>query len=371
MEPRSSRSQKAVCRFYQTLNILELTTDALRTIEWLRTKGMLERLICPKCNHDLSLISNEGNVCDDYIARCSSCIFEKSLRTDIILSRFRISLDELTRIIFYHFIQRHNQARISKDTGINKNTVSSVCKLIRNSIHIYMQYLYKCERFGTKSVVERDSNNNLMVSPACEIDESLITHRKLPDGTRQQVWCVGIFDRSIKEYKIFVVVNRSAKILMPLIKEHIYTDPANPTRIYSDGWAAYLGLPKHHYSHHRINHSEGFGFSTETTNKIESFWSELKRESSCNSGIKANSLKQLQIKLDTALWFLMNKNSDLVEELAQVFDMVKMLGVEGVDDIEDDFDEDLVEEGGEEEAKEKNDASNDSEDLKNDCMEIE
>lgn len=356
MEPKSqSRSQRAIFRFNTAFTILETTKSSLKTIEWLRGHGLLEYLRCDACKVHFSLISNKGNVCDDFVARCPTCKREQSLRTGSFLDRFRISLVELTRIIFYHFLQRHTQTQIARETGLNKNTVSSVCRLVRKIIHIYMQYTYSNFPFGEKLAIERDPDGNIMRTPACEIDETMICHKTLSDGTKKQIWCFGLYDRSSKEYKIFVIPNRSAQVLIPIITKHVYTAPNNPTRIYSDGWAAYLQLTRYHYEHRRINHTIGFGLGSETTNGIESFWSQLKSAAGSYHGIKGSTRKEIQIKLDTALWFLVNKNTDLIQELVDVFALVKNFGVE----VEDD---DEMEEEEDDETEDEDEADNVEED---------
>lgn len=55
-----------------------------------------------------------------------------------------------------------------------------------------------------------------------------------------QVWVVGIWDRAEKSVKLFVVGNdRTAQKLIPIISDHVETDPNDKTIIYTDGWLAY------------------------------------------------------------------------------------------------------------------------------------
>ena len=70
------------------------------------------------------------------------------------------------------------------------------------------------------------NNIDLPDVPVFEIDESLFTHI---DGS--QVWVFGIITRVTREARCWVVRDRSADTLLPLIQENI----APGSLIYSDG----------------------------------------------------------------------------------------------------------------------------------------
>jgi hypothetical protein len=75
------------------------------------------------------------------------------------------------------------------------------------------------------------------------------------------------------------VEDRSASTLLPLIKRYILPG----TKIISDRWAAYNGIPdidiNPPYIHETVNHTENFvdPITGATTNHIERMWCEAKR----------------------------------------------------------------------------------------------
>ena len=91
--------------------------------------------------------------------------------------------------------------------------------------------------------VEELDNKSFLNSPACEVDESLLSHLvEGEDMTSRQQWVLGIWDRSLKFAKVFIVPDRSAETLIPIINRNVRNDMGNSTRIYSDYWGAYNEL---------------------------------------------------------------------------------------------------------------------------------
>jgi len=89
--------------------------------------------------------------------------------------------------------------------------------------------------------------------------------------------------------------------LLLIIQDHV----SERSHIYTDGWLAYNGLFDLIYIHTRIIHERGFGLGDNTTNHIEALWSELKQLTNYDSGIKAGTLRPLELvqhQIDTGLW---------------------------------------------------------------------
>lgn len=84
---------------------------------------------------------------------------------------------------------------------------------------------------------------------------------------------LGLLQRDGK-VRTFVVPNRQAEILNPIMRENVETD----SRIISDAWGAYREL-KDEYKHIAIKHALGdyVTHGDEHTNNIEGYWSILKR----------------------------------------------------------------------------------------------
>ena len=141
-----------------------------------------------------------------------------------------------------------------------------------------------------------------------EIDERLFTHS---DG--KQIWVFGLYSRNTREARCFTVADRTAQNLIPIIQTHV----PEGSHIYTDGWLAYIGLSDLGYNHTRVIHERGFGSGDNTTNHIEALWSDLKNPTNHDSGIKAGTLRPLELvqhHIDTGLWRRSNRDRDLVEE---------------------------------------------------------
>jgi len=108
--------------------------------------------------------------------------------------------------------------------------------------------------------------------PVVEIDESLFSHIT-EDGVREQVWDLGIYDHGSDEFRMFVVPDRTSDTHIPVITDYV----APGTVIYTDGWRAYGGLGDLDYDDRVVLHVHGFGRGLDTTNGIESCWSQVKR----------------------------------------------------------------------------------------------
>jgi len=153
-------------------------------------------------------------------------------------------------------------------------------------------------------------NNEDQLSGIVEIDETLMTHHE-----GQQMWTFGIFDRVTKELRCFCVPDRTSQTLIPIIKEHV----GPGSRIYSDGWAAYNTITNEGYDRIVVPHVNGFGSGENTTNGIESCWSEIKRLTNQSRGIQLSqedALGDLQDHVNVGVWRRLYKDANLVDELA-------------------------------------------------------
>jgi len=86
-------------------------------------------------------------------------------------------------------------------------------------------------------------------------------------------------------------------------------DIGDPTRVYTDCWEAYTQLGELNYEHHVINHQHGFGEGIETTNHIESFWSEIRNLSDFNKCFNTSDIEAVADHVKVAIWRWRNKNS--------------------------------------------------------------
>jgi len=116
---------------------------------------------------------------------------------------------------------------------------------------------------------------------------------------------------------MFAVPDRSGPTLLTIIEENVDQESV----IYTDGWAAYRGLANLGYEHRVVVHNQGFGRGLDTTNGIESCWSQVKRLSDYYRGIQGrgpNALMQIQDYINHGVWLRHVRRRNQVEELINV-----------------------------------------------------
>lgn len=87
-----------------------------------------------------------------------------------------------------------------------------------------------------------------------QIDESKFGKRKYNRGRHiEGHWVIGMIADGSDDLRLEVCPDneRSAAILVPLIKKHVQEGSI----IHTDYWRAYMSLPEHGYTHRRVNHS--------------------------------------------------------------------------------------------------------------------
>jgi len=306
-----SRLQTIQNRFSEEETMLDITRHHEITLAWLYGNGLLKRdILCPKCSQANLKIENDNSKADRRRFRCprTDCRKTASIRTGSIFENSKLTLMEYTRIVFYYFLNNVCRSQVLKELPIDKNTVSELYSSTREQISLFV----RGEQLGYQigDIVEDIEDTHLGV----EIDESLFSHIN-----GEQVWVFGLFDRRTSEARAFVVENRTADVLIPLIIANVTPG----ARIYSDGWAAYSSLSDHGFDHRVVNHSVGFGHGFFTTNHIESIWSELKFLTKKSQGIVKgygeNKREGIQHHIDVGIWRLRNKGENLAERLVFVF----------------------------------------------------
>ena len=87
------------------------------------------------------------------------------------------------------------------------------------------------------------------------------------------------------------MIRRDEKTLMKIITEHV--ESSSDMKIVSDGWAAYSKLQEAGVKHSVVIHKEEFkNKEGDTTNSIESIWSQLKTWIARMHGIDQNYLEE-------------------------------------------------------------------------------
>lgn len=117
-----------------------------------------------------------------------------------------------------------------------------------------------------------------------QIDETKCGKRKYNRGRQiEGHWVIGMIEDGNDDLRLEVCPDneRSAEILVPLIKKHVQEGSI----IYTDYWRAYNCLPDHGYTHRRVNHSDPVNKFVAPdgthTQRIESQWRGLKKSFRC------------------------------------------------------------------------------------------
>jgi transposase-like protein len=162
--------------------------------------------------------------------------------------------------------------------GVNRNTVNSYYRLIREAIF-------------RQSLME-----NSLEDGEFELDESYFGAKRIRGkrgrGAAGKTPVFGLLKRGGKVF-VSIVPNCSKEALMPIIQGQILEG----STIHTDGWKAYDGLIVNGYDHYRVYHCENeFARGKSHVNGIEAFWSFAKRRlakfNGCNSNTFVLHLKE-------------------------------------------------------------------------------
>jgi hypothetical protein len=114
-----------------------------------------------------------------------------SLRENTLFEGCKAPLVLIFRVLFHHFLQNHSITRTINETELNKITISKIFDLAIYSIHMEEVMCRVFDPICQTRILERenaeiwdrlDRGENLgnrrhfYHSPACEIDEALVTH---------------------------------------------------------------------------------------------------------------------------------------------------------------------------------------------------
>lgn len=103
--------------------------------------------------------------------------------------------------------------------------------------------------------------------------------------------------------RAFVVPNTSGTTIKPIIYDYVNLG----SNVMTDEWKAYNGLYRH-YNHCFVEHNKGsYSIGDITTNRIENFWSVLKR--TLNGSYISVSKKYLQLYVNEAAFRYNHRNS--------------------------------------------------------------
>jgi len=139
---------------------------------------------------------------------------------------------------------------------------------------------------------------------------------ELPSIVAVKKW-VSREEQLVSQVRMFPVRDRSAQTLIPINEENVHPDAV----IYTDGWRGYNSLAARGYQHRIVIHEGGFSRGLDTTNGIESCWSQVKRLSDFYRGIKARepgALGRVQDHVNHGVWLRHIRHNNVILELIDV-----------------------------------------------------
>lgn len=312
---------------------MNIMPDEINAIKFFQEIGLLTQTSdrrCPKCFEKDWVWKKDNQRTDNGRFECKKCTKKWLLRDNTIFTNLRIEFSKIYCILLYGFIQRRSMNYISEKYNISKDTVSKLYNYCGTICENVIEMYYNCCSLGKELTLEEikkpeieivetddmiyyDENNNLYYhqSPGVEIDECLLGHFNKDENVfMKQQWVIGIVDRSTKDFKVFLTNDRSQETIDDIVTTNVHNNYLIKTRIYTDCWAGYTNISNLGYSHHKVNHSIGFGIGTYTTNHVENLWSRIKGTGLFEEGFSSSDYSAVYRQLKIAEYLVLFNNFD-------------------------------------------------------------
>ena len=117
---------------------------------------------------------------------------------------------------------------------------------------------------------------------AVEIDESKFTHHA-KGGQNNTVWVLGFYERGTKDVRAFVMKDRTEVTCTQMIRDNVQEG----AEVFTDFWRGYNNCQEFYV--HRVVNKAKYGSGQgeyQTTSRVESLWSIIKRNIHTYSSIK-------------------------------------------------------------------------------------
>lgn len=223
---------------YFQANIEELDRINIgnETEQWMMDHNLLnDRIICPRCQR--RSINRRHRYAQSYFrCRHHDCRWEKRVQDNSFFYGFLCPLILLLKAVFYYW-SNETVDRIREYTGLTRYAIQRLINRIDALVFAYQ------EQYPT--VFDPADN------PVCEIDEGCF-HRFHYGRRNVHQWWFGIRQRGSTKVFVQRVDNRSARTLLPIIRDRIIAGMT----ICSDEWRAYANLEDEGYFHFTVNHSQ-------------------------------------------------------------------------------------------------------------------
>ena len=245
-------------------------------VKWLQNRGLIAKsLDCHKCGSKCTL-SVRNKLSEGFSLRCAfNKNHEYSIKRNSFFSHSQVLLRDLL-VFIRTYLNKASLKLCADEAGIDyHHTAVEWAKSVRK---IFVEYVYR-------EVVSEA--NPMKLRGIVEVDESLFgrkvkNHRGDP-RSGQQVWILGMVERSTNKIILYPVADRSSQTLLSIIKKHVVPG----SRIYSDGWRGYSTLHDCGYEHYIVNHTNTFKQVYQNpktgevihchTNQIEGAWQHAKK----------------------------------------------------------------------------------------------
>jgi transposase-like protein len=214
---------------------------------------------CPKCSRPAKYSRVKGR----RAYQCNWCANQLYPTAGTPFDRTRTSLRDWFYVMFLMTTTRNGVAakRVEREIGVTYKTAWRMCHEVRK----YMGQLDSDDPLGGPGQI-------------VEIDEAMIGGKA--KGTRggrfagNKACVLGMLENG-GEIVTRVVPNVKAMNLIPVVQEHVLRG----THIHTDALPSYQHLGNHGYRHSKVRHQVGeyVGSEGQTVNRIEGFWSMLKR----------------------------------------------------------------------------------------------
>jgi transposase-like protein/predicted RNA-binding Zn-ribbon protein involved in translation (DUF1610 family) len=218
-----------------------------------------EQFACPKCGREGRYSRVKGR--RSY--QCSWCGNQIYPTAGTPFDRTRTSLRDWFYVMFLMTTTRNGVAakRVQREIGVTYKTAWRMCHEVRK----YMGQLDSDDPLGGPGSI-------------VEIDEAMIGGKA--KGTRGGRYAggktvvLGMLETG-GELVTRIVPNAREVSIIPVVHEHVLRG----THVHTDGLLSYRNLGKQGYRHSKVRHDIGeyVGREGQTVNRIEGFWSMLKR----------------------------------------------------------------------------------------------
>jgi transposase-like protein len=245
------------------LDAIHFFKDEPTCIEFLAAIRWPNGVICPTCgNEKVSFLANQ------FRWQCSKKTHKKrqfSVKVGTIFEDSPIGLDKWLPTVWLLVNCKNgiSSYEVARDLGVTQKTAWFMLQRVRLAMQT-----------GTfekaKGQVEADET---FIGGLARFMHKADRERKIKGtGGAGKAIVMGIIDRNTGKVHVKHVPNTQRQTLQSEIREHVETG----SEVFTDEWIAYNGLDRE-YVHRVINHAEAYVKGNVHTNRIENFWSCLKR----------------------------------------------------------------------------------------------